>query len=33
VLRSAAGIAARIVVGLLVMVTGMYGVLVEGRGW
>jgi predicted PurR-regulated permease PerM len=33
VLSSAAGIAARIVLGLLVMVTGMYGVLVEGRGW
>lgn len=33
IFTSVAGMAARTVVGLLIMVTGMYGVLVEGRGW
>ncbi|MEO8706201.1 MAG: AI-2E family transporter [Kofleriaceae bacterium] len=33
ILQDLAGAAARIVIGLLVMVTGMYGVLVEGHGW
>jgi len=31
--RQVAGAAAHFVIGLLVMVTGMYGVLVNGRGW
>lgn len=31
--RQVAGAAARFVIGLLILVTGMYGVLVEGRGW
>jgi predicted PurR-regulated permease PerM len=31
--RQVAGAAAHIVIGLLIMVTGMYGVLVSGRGW
>lgn len=33
IVTGVAGMAARTVVGLLIMVTGMYGVLVEGRGW
>ena len=33
IVSSVAGMAARSVIGLLIMVTGMYGVLVEGRGW
>jgi predicted PurR-regulated permease PerM len=33
IFTSVAGMAARTVVGLLIMVTGMYGVLVEGPGW
>ena len=33
IVSSVAGMAARTVIGLLIMVTGMYGVLVEGRGW
>ena len=33
IMRSVAGAAATLVIGLLIMVTGMYGVLVEGPGW
>ena len=33
IVTSVAGMAARTVVGVLIMVTGMYGVLVEGKGW
>ena len=33
ILQSVAGMAARFLIGLLIMVTGMYGVLVEGEGW
>lgn len=33
IVRQIAGVAAEIVIGLLVMVTGMYGVLVEGPAW
>jgi predicted PurR-regulated permease PerM len=33
IMSSVAGMAARTVIGLLIMVTGMYGILVEGRGW
>ncbi|HEU0036455.1 MAG TPA: AI-2E family transporter [Kofleriaceae bacterium] len=33
VARSLAGMAARLVIGLLIMVTGMYSVLVEGNRW
>ncbi|MBA3394724.1 MAG: AI-2E family transporter [Deltaproteobacteria bacterium] len=33
ILSRVAGMAAYAVIGLLIMVTGMYGVLVEGRGW
>ncbi|MDQ3365632.1 MAG: AI-2E family transporter [Myxococcota bacterium] len=33
IFQSLAGMAAHFVIGLLIMVTGMYGVLVEGRGW
>lgn len=31
--RQVAGAAAHLVIGLLIMVTGMYGVLVAGKGW
>lgn len=31
--RQVAGAAAHFVIGMLIMVTGMYGVLVSGRGW
>jgi predicted PurR-regulated permease PerM len=31
--RQVAGVAAHVVIGLLVMVSGMYGVLVNGPGW
>jgi predicted PurR-regulated permease PerM len=31
--QSVAGMAARVVIGTLILVTGMYGVLVEGKGW
>ena len=33
IMTSVAGMAARTVIGLLIMVTGMYGVLVEGHNW
>ena len=33
ILSGVAGAAAHFVIGLLIMVTGMYGVLVEGEGW
>lgn len=33
ILRSLAGMAASFVIGLLIMVTGMFGVLVEGKSW
>ena len=33
IVRQIAGVTAQIVIGLLVMVTGMYGVLVEGPAW
>jgi predicted PurR-regulated permease PerM len=33
IVQSVAGMAARAVIGLLIMVTGMYGVLVEGKAW
>lgn len=33
VFTSVAGMAAHVVIGLLIMVTGMYGVLVEGKNW
>ena len=33
IFKSVAGMATRFVVGMLVMVTGIYGILVEGRGW
>ncbi|MBA3819394.1 MAG: AI-2E family transporter [Deltaproteobacteria bacterium] len=33
IFQSLAGMAAHFVIGLLIMVTGMYGVLVEGRDW
>ncbi len=33
ILRGVAGATAKLVIGMLIMVTGMYGVLVEGSGW
>lgn len=33
IFQSVAGMAASIVIGMLILVTGMYGVLVEGKGW
>ena len=33
IMTSVAGMAARTVIGLLIMVTGMYGVLVDGHSW
>lgn len=33
IVKQVAGAAAHVVIGMLIMVSGMYGVLVEGRGW
>lgn len=33
ILKQVAGAAARVVIGLLILVSGIYGVLVEGKGW
>lgn len=33
ILKQVAGAAARVAIGMLILVSGIYGVLVEGRGW